>query len=74
MQQRHSGNFSDTIWRQFFQSPAKACALLGFILVLLLGTLVSTRLLDSIVSNPPLVISPRTALLDRKFQNVVITT
>ncbi|KAH9647110.1 CAP10 domain-containing protein [Citrus sinensis] len=48
MQQRHSGHFSDTIWRQFFQSPAKACALLGIVLVLLLGTLVSTRLLNSI--------------------------
>ncbi|KAH9647103.1 CAP10 domain-containing protein [Citrus sinensis] len=43
----HSGHFTDTIWRQFIQSPAKSYALFAFIFLLLVGALISTRLLDS---------------------------
>lgn len=43
----HSGHFTDTIWRQFVMSPAKSYVLFSFIVVLFLGALVSTRLLDS---------------------------
>lgn len=43
----HSGHFTDTIWRQFVMSPAKSYVLFSFIAVLLVGALVSTRLLDS---------------------------
>lgn len=46
----HSGHFADTIWRQFIQSPAKSYALLAFIFLLLVGALISARLLDSTVS------------------------
>lgn len=46
----HSGHFTDTIWRQFVMSPAKSYVLFSFIVVLLVGALVSTRLLDSAVS------------------------